>query len=122
MWCIRIICQTEPHQEERVGQPAQEKRQVWEELSKNISHAQIRETSRTQRGTRQEMTPSYAPHAVLQVSSDHSRKARSMPNYNHSRVVRASSSPHIKTVCVVKYELFTVMKTRRINMTTYNKV
>ena len=108
--------------EERVGQPAQEKRQVWEELSKNISRAQIRETSRTQRGTRQEMTPSYAPHAVLQVSSDHSRKARSMPNYNRSRVVRASSSPHVKTVRVVKYELPTVMKTRRINMTTYNKV
>ena len=108
--------------EERVGQPAQEKRQVWEELSKNISRAQIRETSRTQRGTRQEMTPSYAPHAVLQVSSDHSRKARSMPNYNRSRVVRASSSPHVKTVRLVKYELPTVMKTRRINMTTYNKV
>ena len=105
--------------EERVGQPEQEKRQVWEEL---ISRAQIRETSRTQRGTRQEMTPSYAPHAVLQVSSDHSRKARSMLNYNRSRVVRASSSPHVKTVRVVKYELPTVMKAQRINMTTYNKV
>ena len=75
-----------------MGQPAQEKRQVWEKLSKNMSRAQILETSRTQRGTRQEMTPSYAPHAVLQVSS----------------VVRASSSPHVKTVRVVKYELPTV--------------
>ena len=59
---------------------------------------------------------------VLQVAAENSRKARSMPNYNRSRVSRASSSPHVKTVRVVKYELLTVMKTRRINMMTYNKV
>lgn len=114
-------------EEERRGSMSstQEKRQVWEELSKNISRAQIRET-RSRAGGRQEMTPSYVPSVSMQVNrtTENSRKARSMPNYSRRAVhpARVSSSPNVKTVRVVKYELPTVMKTQKINMKSYNKV
>ena len=80
MCYIRIICQTKPHQEERVGQPEQEKRQVWEELSKNIPRAQIRETSSTQRGTRQERHHQEGHHRYHYQEGHHQEGLREAPS------------------------------------------
>ena len=103
---------------------SQQRRQMWEELSKNISRAQIRETR--SREARHEVSPSYGPGVTSlqpKMVESHHRKARSMPNYSKRAVGRPiASPPSVKTVRVVKYELPTVRKTRRINMRTYNKV
>lgn len=104
---------------ERARHSPSEKRQAAEELAKNISWAQSREM----RKKKQTSPPVAANIGLARLSpSEAQRKSRSMPDHHRRVVARTAASPQqVKTVRVVKYELPTPKKTRRINLRACNK-